>query len=110
MPPLFERDLRLRSRMAHSSYEYMFAKPAMRFLFDDYVQPLGRAWLSFRPSEVRCRATSAGPHPPCGLPGAARTCASVAFPGQQVSDERVGWHGKGRTDPLGVVPGRRIRG
>ena len=59
VPPLFERDLRLRSRMAHSSYEYMFAKPAMRFLFDDYVQPLGRAWLSFRPSEVPGRIRQA---------------------------------------------------
>lgn len=52
MPPLFERDLRMRNRMAHSSYDYMFAKPAMRFLFDDYVNALGRTWLNFRPTEV----------------------------------------------------------
>jgi len=51
VPPLFERDLRMRNRMAHSSYDYMFAKPAMRFLFDDYVNALGRTWLNFRPTE-----------------------------------------------------------
>lgn len=52
VPPLFERDLRLRSRMAHSSYDFMFAKPALRFLFDDYLQPSGRGWLNLRPAEV----------------------------------------------------------
>ncbi len=26
------------TRMAHSSYEYMFGKPALRFLLEDYMQ------------------------------------------------------------------------
>lgn len=51
VPPLFERDLRLRSRLAHSSYDFMFAKPALRFLFEDYLLPLGRGWLNLRPAE-----------------------------------------------------------
>jgi hypothetical protein len=50
VPPLFERDLRLRTRMAHSSYDYMFGKPAMRFLMNDYLQGT-RGWLNFRPAE-----------------------------------------------------------
>ena len=37
--------------MAHSSYDYLFAKPAMRWLLNDYVCPGGRAWLHFRPAE-----------------------------------------------------------
>jgi hypothetical protein len=28
----------LQTRMAHSSYDYMFGKPAMRFLMNDYLQ------------------------------------------------------------------------
>ena len=30
VPPLFERDHRGRSRMAKSSYDWLFAKPALR--------------------------------------------------------------------------------
>lgn len=37
--------------MAHSSYDFMFAKPALRFLFDDYLLPSGRGWLNLRPAE-----------------------------------------------------------
>jgi hypothetical protein len=36
VPPLFERDLKARSRMVKSAYEYQFAKPALRWLFKDY--------------------------------------------------------------------------
>lgn len=28
----------LQTRMAHSSYGYMFGKPALRFLLEDYMQ------------------------------------------------------------------------
>lgn len=31
----------LQTRMAHSSYDYMFGKPALRFLMDDYLQVSG---------------------------------------------------------------------
>ena len=41
----------VQTRMAHSSYDYMFAKPALRFLLEDYMQPSARAWLQFRPAE-----------------------------------------------------------
>ena len=37
--------------MAHSSYDHLFAKPAMRWLLTDYVSPGARAWLHFRPAE-----------------------------------------------------------
>lgn len=37
VPPMFERDLKARSRMVKSSYDYLFAKPALRWLFDDYM-------------------------------------------------------------------------
>lgn len=41
VPPLFERDHKARSRMAKSSYDYLFCRPALRWLFNDYmVQPL----------------------------------------------------------------------
>lgn len=37
--------------MAHSSYDHLFSKPALRWLLTDYVSPGGRAWLHFRPAE-----------------------------------------------------------
>jgi len=37
VPPMFERDLKARSRMVKSSYDYLFAKPSLRWLFDDYM-------------------------------------------------------------------------
>lgn len=37
VPPMFERDLKARSRMVKSSYDYLFAKPALRWLFGDYM-------------------------------------------------------------------------
>lgn len=33
----------LQTRMAHSSYDYMFGKPAMRFLMNDYLQVVSTA-------------------------------------------------------------------
>ena len=37
--------------MAHPSYDFLFGKPALRFLFEDYMQPSAHAWLNFRPAE-----------------------------------------------------------
>lgn len=37
VPPMFERDLKARSRMVKSSYDYLFAKPSLRWLFGDYM-------------------------------------------------------------------------
>ena len=37
VPPLFERDFRGRSRMARSAYDWMFCKPGMKWLFNDYM-------------------------------------------------------------------------
>jgi hypothetical protein len=37
VPPMFERDLKARSRMAKSSYDYLFSKPSLRWLFGDYM-------------------------------------------------------------------------
>lgn len=33
----------LQTRLAHSSYDYMFGKPAMRFLMNDYLQVVSAA-------------------------------------------------------------------
>lgn len=38
VPPLFERDLRGRSRMAKSSYDWLFCKPGLKWLFRDYIR------------------------------------------------------------------------
>lgn len=38
VPPLFERDFRGRSRMARSSYDWMFCKPGLKWLFNDYIR------------------------------------------------------------------------
>ncbi|KIY98614.1 hypothetical protein MNEG_9348 [Monoraphidium neglectum] len=50
VPPLFERDLKGRSRMAKSSFDYQFAKPALRWLFEDYYGQGLNSVLFFAPS------------------------------------------------------------
>ncbi|KAI8467554.1 MAG: hypothetical protein J3K34DRAFT_430110 [Monoraphidium minutum] len=50
VPPLFERDLKARSRMVKSSYDYQFAKPALRWLFEDYYGTGINSVLYFAPS------------------------------------------------------------
>eukprot|EP00197_Chlamydomonas_leiostraca_P009744 CAMPEP_0202868642 /NCGR_PEP_ID=MMETSP1391-20130828/10986_1 /ASSEMBLY_ACC=CAM_ASM_000867 /TAXON_ID=1034604 /ORGANISM="Chlamydomonas leiostraca, Strain SAG 11-49" /LENGTH=450 /DNA_ID=CAMNT_0049548829 /DNA_START=23 /DNA_END=1375 /DNA_ORIENTATION=+ len=37
VPPMFERDIKDRDRFAYSSYDYLFAKRQLHFLFNDYV-------------------------------------------------------------------------
>eukprot|EP00891_Asterochloris_glomerata_P005399 jgi/Astpho2/5399/Aster-07351 len=51
VPPLFERDHRGRSRMANSSYDWLFAKPALRWLFNDYMEGQARALVRISPGE-----------------------------------------------------------
>jgi hypothetical protein len=51
VPPLFERDHRGRSRMAKSSYDWLFAKPALRWLFHDYLDNGARAIMRISPTE-----------------------------------------------------------
>ena len=48
--------------VAHSSYEYLFAKPAMRWLLTDYLNPGYRGWLHFRPAEDPRVSVSADLH------------------------------------------------
>jgi hypothetical protein len=48
-PPLFERDLKARSRLAKSSYDYLFAKPALRWLLGDYFDNGLNSVLFFAP-------------------------------------------------------------
>ena len=52
VPPLFERDHKGRSRLAKSSYDFLFCKPNLRWLFNDYL-PIGAAKsiLYFSPPE-----------------------------------------------------------
>ncbi|GBF92274.1 hypothetical protein Rsub_05357 [Raphidocelis subcapitata] len=50
VPPLFERDLKARSRMVKSSYDYQFAKPALRWLFNDYYGEGLNSVLYFAPT------------------------------------------------------------
>ena len=38
VPPLFERDFRGRSRMTRSAYDWMFCKPGLKWLFNDYIR------------------------------------------------------------------------
>ena len=38
VPPLFERDFRGRSRMTASAYDWMFCKPGLKWLFNDYIR------------------------------------------------------------------------
>ncbi len=40
-----------RSRMAKSSYDFLFCKAQLRWLFNDYMRPGGRSLLHFSPSE-----------------------------------------------------------
>lgn len=51
VPPLFERDHRGRSRMANSSYDWLFAKPALKWLFHDYIDNNAHALLRLSPGE-----------------------------------------------------------
>jgi hypothetical protein len=48
-PPLFERDLKARSRLSKSSYDYLFAKPALRWLLGDYFESGLNSVLFFAP-------------------------------------------------------------
>lgn len=71
VPPLFERDLKARSRMIKSSYDYLFAKPSLRWLFGDYLPPpgvgLGRSERTLdTPASRACQEHS--PHPPTPQP------------------------------------------
>jgi hypothetical protein len=50
VPPYFERDLKARSRMVKSSYDYLFGKPSLRWLFSDYFGEQLNAVLYFAPS------------------------------------------------------------
>lgn len=43
---MFERDLKARSRMVKSSYDYLFAKPSLRWLFEDYMNTGAAAHLA----------------------------------------------------------------
>lgn len=53
MPPIFERDFRGRSRMAKSGYHYQFGRPALKWLFHDYLQGNDGGWarVDLRPAE-----------------------------------------------------------
>jgi hypothetical protein len=48
-PPLFERDLKARSRWAKSSYDFNFSKPALRWLLGDFFDGGLNAVLFFAP-------------------------------------------------------------
>ena len=51
VPPLFERDHKGRSRLSKSSYDFLFCKPNLRWLFNDYL-PCGlKSLLHFSPPE-----------------------------------------------------------
>jgi hypothetical protein len=50
VPPFFERDLKARSRMLKSSYDYLFGKPSLRWLFNDYFGEGLNSVLYFAPS------------------------------------------------------------
>ncbi|WIA23567.1 hypothetical protein OEZ85_000289 [Tetradesmus obliquus] len=50
VPPMFERDLKARSRMVKSSYDYLFAKPSLRWLFEDYMGSGLNTVLLFAPA------------------------------------------------------------
>lgn len=38
VPPLFERDFRGRSRMTKSSYDWLFCKPGLKWLLNNYIR------------------------------------------------------------------------
>ncbi len=46
--------------MAHSSYDYMFSKPALRFLMDDYMQVNGTHTLQLLASCLVCYCWNGG--------------------------------------------------
>ena len=48
-PPLFERDHKGRSRLAKSSYDFLFCKPNLRWLFNDYLPCGFKSLLHFSP-------------------------------------------------------------
>ena len=50
VPPMFERDLKARSRMVKSSYDYLAGKPSLRWLFGDYFGEGVNSVLFFAPS------------------------------------------------------------
>ena len=55
VPPLFERDHKGRSRLSKSSYDFLFCKPNLRWIFNDYL-PCGlKTLLHFSPPEGRRR-------------------------------------------------------
>eukprot|EP00878_Enallax_costatus_P040968 GHUV01047391.1.p1 GENE.GHUV01047391.1~~GHUV01047391.1.p1 ORF type:complete len:156 (+),score=10.99 GHUV01047391.1:199-666(+) len=65
VPPMFERDLKARSRMVKSSYDYLFAKPSLRWLFEDYMNTGLNTVLMFAPSadpriSVKAKLANAG--------------------------------------------------
>ena len=51
VPPLFERDHKGRSRLAKSSYDFLFCKPNLRWLFNDYLPCGMKSLLHFSPPE-----------------------------------------------------------
>ncbi|KAK9833715.1 hypothetical protein WJX74_003604 [Apatococcus lobatus] len=51
VPPLFERDHRGRGRMSRSSYDTLFCKPALRWLFQDYLAEGLQSVMRFAPPE-----------------------------------------------------------
>ena len=50
-PPLFERDLKGRDRLARSSFDTLFCKPQLQWLFSDYMQPGVQSVLHFAPPD-----------------------------------------------------------
>ena len=51
VPPLFERDHKGRSRLAKSSYDFLFCKPNLRWLYNDYLPCGMKSLLHFSPPE-----------------------------------------------------------
>lgn len=51
VPPLFERDHKGRSRLAKSSYDFLFCKPNLRWLFNDYLPCGVKSLLHFSPPD-----------------------------------------------------------
>jgi hypothetical protein len=41
VPPMFEREVRTRSRFAKSSYDFLFSKQSLHWLFSDYLSLYG---------------------------------------------------------------------
>lgn len=51
VPPMFERDLKGRSRFTKSSYDFLFAKRQLKWLFHDYLQPGWHGGLFLSPPD-----------------------------------------------------------